>query len=324
MPVLSDCLFYTPLFSCPQGSISNVKGSRKFWHLCFVMVLHLLEVTLISIFLIWLQCQLVEKCILIIPLGNYFSHVSFILPFVKSSKEGLGIWVAVCNLHVTCDDSAFSSILSAVPLCSNWLVRSVSLLCSFHHSCGQFKNGISFGMYGVTALGFQSCSLPINLTPQVQLDFEKKCKVCAMAQFPLLTWTCLLNWIMLAVGWKACRKHLIGRKSISASAAFSLGQGQRVAMERAEQPGAGERVRRESRTVRVPERSWGSWGTRGLRAWLRHLAVWGRAELKDICGEAQVLWEDKGVSRTQEEGKWLFWGRAVRMQGSKAWVWGVF
>lgn len=49
----------------------------------------------------------------------------------------------------------------------------------------------------------------------------------------------------------------LGRKSFSASAAFSLGQGQRVAMDLAEQPGAGARVRRESRTVRVPERSWG-------------------------------------------------------------------
>lgn len=30
-----------------------------------------------------------------------------------------------------------------------------------------------------------------------------------MALFPLLTWTCLLNRAMLAVGWKACRYHLI-------------------------------------------------------------------------------------------------------------------
>lgn len=132
-------------------------------------------------FLIWLQGQVVEKCILIIPSGNNFSHVSFILPFVKSSKEGLGIWVAnmmsLCNLHVTCDDSqAFSSIPSAAPLHSNWLVRSLSLPCSFHHSCGHFKSGISFGMCGVTALGFESYSLPINLNliPQVQLDFQKK------------------------------------------------------------------------------------------------------------------------------------------------------
>lgn len=141
------------------------------------MVLHLLEVTLISIFCIWLQGQLVEKCILIIPLGNNFSHVSFTLPFIKSSKEGLGIWVAnvmsLCNLRVTCDDSqAFSSIPSAAPLYSNWLVRSVSLPCS----CGNFKSGISFGMCGVTALGFEFYSLPtdLNLTPQVHLHFQKK------------------------------------------------------------------------------------------------------------------------------------------------------
>lgn len=167
MSLFSLLILYL-LFSCPKGNISNIKGSRKFWHLCFVMVLHLLEVTLFSIFLIWMQDQLIEKCILIIPLGWHFSHVSFILPFVKSSKQGLGIWganvMSLCNLHVICDDSqAFSSIPSAALLYSNWLVRSVSLPCSFHHSCAQFKNGISFGMCGVRALGFESYSLLINL-----------------------------------------------------------------------------------------------------------------------------------------------------------------
>lgn len=86
----------------------------------------------------------------------------------------------------------------------------------------------------------------LNLTPQIQLDFQNKCKACAMAQFPLLTWTCLLNWVMLPCGVKGLQVPLysnftdsLGRKSISASAAFSLGPGRRVAMELAEQPGAG-------------------------------------------------------------------------------------
>lgn len=41
-----------------------------------------------------MQGQLVEKCILITPLGSHFSHVSFILSSVKSFKEDLGIWGA--------------------------------------------------------------------------------------------------------------------------------------------------------------------------------------------------------------------------------------
>lgn len=150
--MFSDCLFYALVFRCPQGNISNIKGSRKFWPLLY----HGFALTgghTHFNFLIWLQGQVVEKCILIISLGNSFSHVSSILPFVKSSEEGLGIWVAnvmsLCNLHVTCDDSqAFSLIPSAVPLYSNRLVRSVSLPRNFHHSCGNFKSGISLESVG--------------------------------------------------------------------------------------------------------------------------------------------------------------------------------
>jgi len=69
-----------------------------------------MEVMIISFFLIWMPGQLVEECVQIILLAQRFSHVSFLLPFVKSSKQVLRHWLwaanvmSLCNLRATCDD----------------------------------------------------------------------------------------------------------------------------------------------------------------------------------------------------------------------------
>lgn len=65
----------------------------------------------------------------------------------------------------------------------------------------------------------------------------------------------------------------------------------------------------------------------GVRS-VGHLSVLCAAEMKDVRGETQILWEDEGVlhgvGRTQVEGEGRNRGTTVGMQGNRVRVLGFF
>lgn len=143
-----------------------------------------------SIFLVWMQGHLIEECILIIPLAWHFSHISFLLPFVKSSKEvlGIGFGLPMWCLYITSIPLVMTKF-AQLPVSIFWLVYNKCLISLQlpPQVCSNSEGDLFIfflGMWGIPALGFKSFSLLTNSILTDSPWFQKK--ACAMVLSPLL------------------------------------------------------------------------------------------------------------------------------------------